>query len=164
MAKAVMPSMMPAPPSSGMLLADRSMGYPAAGRKIKTGHRGEDAATAEAGGTASTQAQVKLTIREFRIKESRAAAAIQQALEAELPKLERCCQEAAKTGVKLPGEITVTFTIGLNGKITGDPKFTMTAKQKSLENCLAAALKGIQFSPPLPAAVSVTVKFALTGK
>jgi Ca-activated chloride channel family protein len=164
MTKAMMRSIMPAPPSSGMLLADRSMGYPATGRKIETGHRAQEAVTAEAGGTVPAQAKVKLTIREFRVKESQAAAAIQQALEAELPKLGRCCQDAAPTGVKLPAEITVTFTIGLDGKITGNPKFTMTAKLKSLENCLAAALKGIQFSPPRQVAVPVTVKFALTGK
>jgi Ca-activated chloride channel family protein len=157
-------AMMPAPSSSGMLLAQRSPGYPAAGRKIKTGHRGEEAATAEAGGSVTAEAKVKLTIREVRVKESQAAAAVQKALEAELPKLARCCQEAAKTGAKLPAAITVTFTIGLDGKIIGDPKFTMTVKQKSLENCLAAALKGIQFSSPRQAAVPVTVKFALTGK
>jgi Ca-activated chloride channel family protein len=156
-------AMMPAAPLSGMRLADRSMASPAASR-IKTGHRAQEAVTGEAGGTVPAEAKVKLTIREFRVQAGPASAAIQPALEAELPKLARCCQDAAKTGVKLPTEITVTFTIGLDGKITGDPKFTMTAPPQSLENCLAAALKGIQFSPPLKATVPVTVKFALTGK
>jgi Ca-activated chloride channel family protein len=157
-------AMMPAAPPSGMRLAQRSLGYPATDRQIKTGHLRQEAVTREAGGSVSAAAKVKLTIREYQVKESPAAAAIQQALEAQLAKLARCCQDAAKTGIKLPGEITVTFTIGLDGQITGDPKFTMTPPQKSLENCLAAALKRIRFSPPLKTAVPVTVKFALTGK
>jgi hypothetical protein len=66
--------------------------------------------------------------------------------------------------VKLPAELTVTFTIGLDGKITGTPKVTLTAPHQSLEACLAAALKGIQFPQPQPAPVPVTVTLRLTGK
>jgi len=154
MPKAMMPSAMTAPSPSRMLFAER---------KIEAGRRDKAAGNEETGGGLPEEANVKLTIREFRVKDTPAAAAIQQALEAELPKLLGCCQDATKTGGKLPEEITVAFTIGLDGKVTGDPKFTMTAPPKGLENCLAAALKGIRFSSPLPAAVPVTVIFALTG-
>jgi outer membrane biosynthesis protein TonB len=107
---------------------------------------------------------VSVTVKDVRVKEGLTPAAVQKALEDELAKLTQCCQDAAKAGLKLPAELTLTFTIGLDGKITGIPKVTLTAPQPSLENCLAAALKGIQFPPPLPAAVPVTVTLSLTEK
>jgi len=81
-----------------------------------------------------------------------------------LAKLTQCCQDAAKAGLKLSAEITLTFTIGLDGKSTGTPKVTLTAPQPSLEKCLVAALKGIQFPQPQAAPVPVTVTLSFTGK
>jgi hypothetical protein len=107
---------------------------------------------------------VTVTVKDVQVKGNLTPAAVQKALEDELAKLTQCCQDAAKAGLKLPAEITLAFTIGLDGKITGTPKVTLAAPQKSLENCLAAALKGIQFPQPQPAPVPVTVTLSLTGK
>ena len=156
--KGMMPSMMPGSPSR-MLAEDGSMGYMGGGRKPKTGPHG--------GGTVPAEpmvSQVSVTVKDVQVKGNLTPAAVQKALEGELAKLTQCCQDAAKAGLKLPAELTVTFTIGLDGKITGTPKVTLAAPQKSLENCLAAALKGIQFPQPQQAAVPVTVTLSLTQK
>ncbi|MDO9070663.1 MAG: AgmX/PglI C-terminal domain-containing protein, partial [Deltaproteobacteria bacterium] len=156
--KAMMPSMMPGSPSR-MVAKDESMGYMGGGRKPKTGPHG--------GGTVPAEPmvpKVSVTVKDVRVKGGLTPAAVQKALEDELAKLTQCCQDAAKAGLKLPAEITLTFTIGLDGKSTGTPKVTLTAPQKSLENCLAAALKGIQFPQPQTAPVPVTVTLSLTEK
>jgi Ca-activated chloride channel family protein len=155
--KAMMPSMMPASPSQ--MLAKNEMGYTGGARKPKVGPHG--------GGTirgATEASQVTLTVKDVQVKGNLTPAAVQKALEDELAKLTQCCQDAAKAGLKLPAELTLTFTIGLDGKITGTPKVTLTAPPKGLENCLAAALKGIQFPQPQPAAAPVTVTLSLNGK
>ena len=108
--------------------------------------------------------KVSVTVKDVQVKGNLTPAAVQKALEDELAKLTQCCQDAVKAGLKLPAELTLTFTIGLDGKITGTPKVTLAASPKSLENCLAAALKGIQFPQPQTAAVPVTVTLSLTEK
>jgi Ca-activated chloride channel family protein len=153
----MMPSMMPASPS-GMIAKNESTGYMAGGTKAKTGPHGGGTVPAETGVT------VTVAVKEVQVKGGLTAAAVQKALEGELAKLTQCCQDAAKAGGKLPAELTVTFTIGLDGRIAGTPKVTLSAADKSLKNCLAAALKGIQFPQPQPAAVPVTVTLSLTEK
>ena len=153
----IMPSMMPGSPSK-MLARDESMGFMGGGRKPKTGPHGGSTAPAEPGAP-----QVSVTVKDIQVKGNLIPAAVQKALEDELAKLTQCCQDAAKAGLKLPAEITLIFTIGLDGKSTGTPKVTLTTPQPSLENCLAAALKGIQFPQPQPAPVPVTVTLSLTG-
>ena len=132
------------------------MGFMGGGRKLKTGPHGGGAVPAETG--------VSVTVKDVQVKGSLTPAAVQKALEDELATLTQCCQDAAKAGLKLPAELTVTFTIGLDGRIAGTPKVTLTAPPKSLENCLAAALKGIQFPQPQKATVPVTVTLSLTEK
>jgi Ca-activated chloride channel family protein len=156
--KAMMPSMMPGSPSR-MLARDETVGFMGGGLKPKTGPYGSGTVPAE-----PKVPQVTVTVRDVQVKGNLTPAAVQKALEDELAKLTQCCQDAAKAGLKLPAEITLTFTIGLDGKSTGTPKVTLTTPQKSLENCLAAALKGIQFPQPKAAPVPVTVTLSLTGK
>ena len=156
--KAIMPSMMPGSPSK-MLARDESVGFMGGGRKPKTGPHGSGTVPAE-----PAVPQVSVTVKDIQVKGNLTPAAVQKALEDELAKLTQCCQDAAKAGLKLPAEITLTFTIGLDGKSTGTPKVTLTAPQPSLENCLAAALKGVQFPQPQPAPVPVIVTLSLTGK
>jgi Ca-activated chloride channel homolog len=154
----MMPSMMPGSPSR--MAAKDERGYMGGGRpKPKAGPRDGSTAPAE-----PAVAQVSVTVKDVRVKGNLTPAAVQKALEDELAKLTQCCQDAAQAGLKLPAELTVTFTIGLDGKITGTPKVSLTGAPKSLKNCLAAALKGIQFPPPQPAAVPVTVTLSLTAK
>ena len=155
----IMPSMMPPGSPSRMVAKDEGMVYMAGGRKPKTGAHG--------GGTVPAEpmvSKVSLTVKDVRVKGGLTPAAVQKALEDELAKLTQCCQDAAKAGVKLPAELTLTFTIGLDGRIAGTPKVTLTAPQPSLENCLAAALKGIQFPQPQQGTVPVTVTLSLTEK
>jgi Ca-activated chloride channel family protein len=147
-------AMMPASPGMGM--AQRGLGYMAGERKLKTGPHG--------GGPVPAEAGVTVTVKDVQVKGGLTPAALQKALEGELAKLTQCCQDAAKAGVNLPAELTVTFTIGLDGRIAGTPKVALSPAYKNLKNCLAAALKGIQFPQPQPAAVPVTVTLSLTGK
>ena len=72
---------------------------------------------------------MSVTVKDVQVKGELTPAAVQKALEDELAKLTQCCQDAAKAGVKLPAELTLTFTIGLDGKIVGTPKVTLTAPQ-----------------------------------
>ena len=155
--KAMMPSMMPASPGLGV--ADRGLGFMGGKRKLKTGPHGGGTAPAE-----PAASKVSVTVKDIQVKGGLTPAEVQKALEDELAKLTQCCQDAVKAGLKLPAELTVTFTIGLDGKITGTPKVTLKAPPKSLKNCLAEALKGIQFPQPQKAAVSVTVTLSLTEK
>jgi Ca-activated chloride channel homolog len=149
-------AMMPASPGMGM--AQRGLEYMAGGRKLKTGPHGGGPVTAETGVT------VTVAVKNVQVKAGLTPAAVQKALEGDVAKLAQCCQDAAKAGVKLPAELTVTFTIGLDGRIAGTPKVALSATYKSLKDCLAAALKGIQFPQPQPAAVPVTVTLSLTEK
>jgi len=155
---AMMPSIMPGAPSR-MAMADESVGFMGGRPKPKVGPHGGSTAPGE-----PAVAQVSVTVKDIQVKGNLTPAAVQKALEDELAKLTQCCQDAAKAGLKLPAEITLTFTIGLDGKSTGTPKVTLTAPKKSLEKCLAAALKGIQFPQPQAAPVPVTVTLSLTGK
>ena len=155
--KAMMPSMMPGSPTR-LLAKDETGGFMGGGRKPMTGPHGGGTVPGKPGAP-----QVSVTIKDIQVKGNLTPAAVQRVLEAELAKLTQCCQDAAKAGLRLPAEITLTFTIGLDGKSAGTPKVTLTTPQKSLENCLAAALKGIQFPQPQPAPVPVTVTLSLTG-
>ena len=71
--------------------------------------------------------KVTVTVKDVKVKGGLTPAAVRQALEGEVAKLTQCCQDAAKAGLKLPAELTVTFKIGLDGKITGSPKVTPKA-------------------------------------
>jgi Ca-activated chloride channel family protein len=156
--KAMMPAMMP-PAESRMVAKDGGMGFMGGGRKPKTGPHG--------GGTVPAEpmvSKVSVTVKDVQVKGGLTPDAVQKALEGDLAKLTQCCQDAAKAGVKLPAELTVIFTIGLDGRIAGTPKVALSATHKSLKDCLVAALKGIQFPQPQPAAVPVTVTLSLTEK
>jgi Ca-activated chloride channel homolog len=155
---AMMPSMMPGA-ASPLAMADESAGFMGGRPKPKTGPHGSGSVPAE-----PAVSKVSVTVKDVQVKGNLTPAAVQKALEGELAKLTQCCQDAAKAGLKLPAELKLTFTIGLDGKITGTPQVTPTAPHQGLENCLAAALKGIQFPQPQKAPVPVTVTLSLTGK
>jgi Ca-activated chloride channel homolog len=155
---AFMPSMMPASPSR-LLAKEGSMGFGGGGRKPKAGPHSGGAVPAEPQGS-----KVSVAVKDVQVKGGLTPAAVRQALESEVAKLTQCCQDAAKAGVKLPAELTVTFSIGLDGKITGTPKVAPKATLKSLKDCLAAALKGILFPQPQKTAAAVTVTLSLSEK
>ncbi|MFA5111782.1 MAG: VIT domain-containing protein [Desulfobaccales bacterium] len=148
--KSIMPSVMATPMPS----RPGNLGELALGRKLKAGH---------GGGPVAPESGMKLTIKSVRAEGGLTPAAVQVALDAELAKLLRCCEEAGKRGVKLPAEITLTFAIGLDGKITGEPQVKLSTPEPSLETCLAAALKGLAFPPPRKTAALATVTLSLSG-
>jgi len=155
--KAMMPSMMPGSPR--LLAKDERAGIMGGGRTPQPSSPGSGAVP-----PAPAAPQVSVTVKDIQVKGNLTPDAVQKALEDELAKLTQCCQDAANAGLKLPAEITLTFTIGLDGKSTGTPKITLRAPRPSLDKCLAAALKGIQFPKPQAAPVPVTVTLSLTGK
>ncbi len=146
--KTMMPSMMAAP----MPTRPGTVGELALNRKLKAGH---------GGGVVTPEPGMKLTIKSVKAEGGLTPAAVQVALEAGLPQLVRCCEDAAKRGVKLPADITLTFAVGLGGKITGEPQIKLSAPEQSLETCLAAALKGLAFPPPMKTAALATVTLSL---
>jgi Ca-activated chloride channel family protein len=154
----MMPSMMPASPS-GMLAREGSAGFMGGGRKPKAGPQASGTGTAE-----PAVSKVSVAVKDVKVKGGLTPAAVRQALEGEAAKLTQCCQDAAKASLKLPSELTVSFTIGLDGKIIGSSKVTPKATLKSLKDCLVAAFMGIQFPQPQKAAVAVTVTLSLSGQ
>jgi Ca-activated chloride channel family protein len=156
---AVMPSMMPYRAGPVRELS----------KKVKTPQPGYDAA-AEGGvrqvepGFSGTTETVQVAIRDVQTKAGLTPAAVRKVLEAELAKLSRCCQDAVKSGFKLPAEITLVFTVDTGGKVSAAPVGKPPLANQDFENCLAATFRGLQFSKPLKAPVQVTVKLALTVK
>jgi Ca-activated chloride channel homolog len=153
--KAMMPSMMPGAPSR--LMAKDQGGYMGGGRKPKAGPHG-------GGGAVTEEAGVTVAIKDVKVKGGITAAEVRKALEAELGKLERCCADAAQAGLMLPAEITVSFTLGPDGKISGEPKVSLGPKLSSLETCLTEALKGMTLAPAPLAATPVTITLSLSKK
>ena len=135
------------------------MGFMGGGRKPKGGPHAGGPGTAE-----PAAPKVSVTVKDVKVKGGLTRVAVQQALEGEMAKLTQCCQDAAKAGVKLPLELTVSFTIGLDGKIIGASKITPKATLKSLKDCLVAGFMGIQFPQPQKAVAAVTVTLSLTGR
>jgi Ca-activated chloride channel family protein len=150
----IMPSMMPsaAPYRHGMVASLDG------GGRFKEDTRGSEP------GTPRPKATVTVTVKTVVTPEGLDRAALQKTLEAELAELENCCAAALKTGVQLPAEITITFSIGKDGKITGKPKFGGTPPPARLRTCLAAALREILFPPASQAAVPVTVTLGVSQK
>jgi Ca-activated chloride channel homolog len=152
---AMMPSMMPSPARPDTAYEGR--GFMTGGAaKPKTGPHG--------GGPVTAAPVVSVTIKDIKVKGGLTPDAVQKALEDELAKLTQCGQDAAQAGLKLPADLTLTFAIGRDGKIVGTPKLVTKGTPKGLQDCLAAALKGIQFPPPQKAAAPVTVTLSLTEK
>jgi len=111
--------------------------------------------------TAVPGAKVKIKIQVVRIQGNLEKAKVQQALEAKGPELTRCLEAASKSGVKLPPEIILSFTIGPDGRVTGEQVVQTALGHQSLEKCLSQAMRAIQFPGSGPQAAQVTVKLLL---
>lgn len=85
---------------------------------------------------------------------------VQQALEAELARLEKCCQKAQAQGGQLPNHITFLVTLGPDGKATKVSLITRSKLPGNLDACLMEALKQMAF--PKPPQGSAEVKVLLT--
>jgi len=107
-------------------------------------------------------ARVKLSLQITRLKGGLEQAAVEQALTAKLPELTACCEAARKRGVKLPGEIILTFTIGADGGVRDKKPVTTPLADASLAKCLSDLVRGLIFSNPGKKLGQVTVKLSLT--
>jgi len=83
--------------------------------------------------------------------------AVQQALEAELARLEKCCQDAQAQGGKLPNQIPFLVTLGPDGKVTKVSLITRIKLPGKLDTCLMEALKQIAFPKPPKGSAEVKV-------
>jgi Ca-activated chloride channel family protein len=104
---------------------------------------------------------VKMTVQVTQVKGPLTQKGIKEALEAELPALTACCQDALKTGVKLPASVTLTFNVGAGGKVSGPVLPKLPLGYESLTKCLSQAVQNITFPDPGKKTAAVTVKLVL---
>jgi len=112
----------------------------------------------------TTAPGVKVSIQVVQVKGGLNQKVIKEALEAELPRLTACCQEALKNGVKLPAAVTLTFDIGAGGKVSGPVLPKLPLGYEALTKCLSQAVQNIKFPDPGKKAVKATVKLLLEAK
>lgn len=135
-------------------------------RKSKATKPSHDVAggSASPGGATASETSVTVTIQDVQTKGDLSLAAVKQVLENEVAKLERCCQDCAKSGFMLPSTITLVFTVGTDGKAGADPIGKPPLASQGLESCLAKAFRGLQFPSSQKASTQVTVTLALKVK
>jgi len=148
-------------PGAGKMLAPPPLASYYGGRVSSRIPAGES--TEITTGKKEEKGKLSLRILETAIKGAVDQAAVETALEGALPKLETCVREAAARKVKLPPEIVLTFTIGPDGRITGQPLLKTPGSGPALGNCLQEKLKGLTFPKPAQGAATVTVKLAVQG-
>jgi Ca-activated chloride channel family protein len=119
---------------------------------------------ATAGGTEVLEPAMTITIQDVQTKGDLSPATVKKVLESEMAKLTRCCQDAFKSSLKPPSEITLVFTIGTDGKVSADPVGKPPLANQEFERCLAACFRGLQFPQSQKAPIQVTVKLALASK
>jgi hypothetical protein len=102
-----------------------------------------------------------MTVQVTQVKGPLSQKGIKEALEAELPALTACCQDALKTGVKLPASVTLTFNVGAGGKVSGPVLPKLPLGYESLTKCLSQAVQNITFPDPGKKTTAVTVKLVL---
>jgi Ca-activated chloride channel family protein len=159
-------AMPPGAPMPSIAYRGGPMGELGLGRKSKAPKPSYDTAAGGAplAGTAAPEAAVTVKIQDVQTnKRALAPVVVRKVLEAELAKLARCCQDAVKSGYKLPAGITLVFTVGTDGKVSSNPVGKPPLADQGFESCLAAAFRSLQF-PHQKAAVQVTVKLALVVK
>jgi Ca-activated chloride channel family protein len=155
-------------PLAARLTASRPAGERGSGLVMakKSRESGQDQTTAADHGTGKSLpvAAVAVKIKSVQIQGGLTPAAVRQVLKAQLAKLARCCQEAVQHGFKLPATITLVFTVGTDGTVSGEPLGKPPLADQGFEKCLASSLKSLQFPKPKKAAAQVTVKLDLAAQ
>lgn len=159
-----MPAMAPAAPwgTKGMMAS--TLPEAAFVKKKATKPAYDVAGRGEPGGTTASETSVTVTIQDVQTKGDLSPAAVKQVLETEVAKLQRCCQDAVKSGFKLPATITLVFTVGTDGKVSADPIGKPPLASQGFESCLAATFRSLQFPQPQKNSTQVTVTLALAVK
>jgi Ca-activated chloride channel family protein len=105
-----------------------------------------------------------LTVKILQVKGELPAALIQQTLESDLSRLEKCYQEAQAKGVKLPATVDLQVTISPDGKVVKIRQVGKALSNATLAKCLLAAVQETAFPKPSSGQVEVRVQFSLVGK
>jgi Ca-activated chloride channel family protein len=103
-----------------------------------------------------------LKVKAVRVQGKLEGAALQQTLENELPRLEKCFRQAKVGELKGPRQISLQFTLSVEGKVTAAKVIKPNQLPSSLPDCLVKALKRIAFPKPAegPAKVEVLLTFS----
>jgi len=105
-----------------------------------------------------------LTVKVVQVQGGLTAAAVQQALDAELSRFEKCYREAQAKGVKLPATVDFQVTISPDGKVIKVRQVGKALPANILAKCLMTAVKETAFSKPASGQVEVRVQFKLAGQ
>jgi Ca-activated chloride channel family protein len=106
-------------------------------------------------------ATATVRVKVLRVKGGLDAAAVQQTLEAELSRFQKCCQELIKKGMKLPPGVNLQVTIGPDGKVTKAGLMPRIKLPGNLDTCLVEALKQTTFPKPVQGKAEVEIQLIL---
>jgi Ca-activated chloride channel family protein len=104
-----------------------------------------------------------LTVKVLRVKGGLTAALVQQALEAEHSRFEKCFRDAKAKGVKLSATVDFLVTISKDGKVIKVRQAGKALANASLVKCLMTAVKETAFPKPSSGQVEVRVQFRLAS-
>ena len=105
-----------------------------------------------------------LTVKVLQVEGKLETALIQQALEAELSRFEKCYQEAQGKGGKMPVMMDLLVTISPEGKVTKVQQVGKAHSNATLAKCLITAMKKTAFPKPSSGQVEVRVQFRLASR
>ena len=105
-----------------------------------------------------------LTVKVLQVEGKLETALIQQALKAELPRFEKCYQEAQGKVGKLPATMDLHITISPEGKVTKVQQVGKAHSKTTLAKCLMTAMKETAFPKPSSGQVEVRVQFRLASR
>jgi len=87
---------------------------------------------------------------------------LQQTLEGELPRLEKCFRKAREQGGKLPLQVTLRIDISAEGQVTAARVIKANRLPASLTDCLVQALRQVAFPKPAKGKAEVEILLTLT--
>ncbi len=73
-------------------------------------------------------------------------------------------EQEQQRGVRLPREVTVTFTLDTAGQVVGEPNPDAFLKNQDLRKRLIETLKGLRFANPGKKPATVTVRLIFPGQ
>jgi Ca-activated chloride channel family protein len=136
--------------------------YDLAARLSEPAQEGAAPATGKPEEAQPSAPSIKVAIQITQTKGGLKAAAIKKTLEANLARLISCCEDYVKRGGQLPSAITLTFTLGPDGKVSGQVLAKPLLAPEKLSQCLGQTIQGILFPNPGKKTGDVTVKLVLT--
>ncbi|MFW6113194.1 MAG: VIT domain-containing protein [Thermodesulfobacteriota bacterium] len=104
-----------------------------------------------------------LNIKILRVRGKLEGAVLQETLEKELSRLEKCFRLAKVGEVKGPRQITLQFTLSVEGKVTAAKVLKPNQLPSSLTDCLVKALQRIAFPKPGEGKAEVEIMLILSG-